>query len=106
MRRDYFGGWHARETLVETTSPVEQYLELCARTRQALEANRPADAVTEARAALGVLPRGIDAQRLLGLALLEVGEMRPSLNAFQSALAADPLDLASQVGLAEARERL
>ncbi|HEX2034931.1 MAG TPA: hypothetical protein VHS99_12170, partial [Chloroflexota bacterium] len=65
-----------------------------------------AGAAAAARRGLEVAPRGMAAQRCLGLALLDLGEVRPALSAFQAALAGDPLDIVSQVGIAEAQEAI
>src|SRR5579883_2104147 len=52
----------------------EDYSGLCQSAGESLAAGRAADAATAARRALRLLPRGLDAQRTLGLALLELGE--------------------------------
>lgn len=95
-----------RGTTVAERAPEERYFDACADCREHLGAGRSVPAVESARAALAALPRGMDAQRLLGLALLETGEARPASHAFSAALTGDPQDLVSLVGLAEAQERL
>lgn len=110
-RRRSSGAWAAvaapaPETEVEAPVPLETYAETCAAARDHLHAGHVGEAVAAARRALEALPRGLDSQRLLGLALLEAGDARPAANAFAAALGADPLDLVAQVGLAEAVERL
>ena len=110
-RRRSSGAWSAvaapaREPTVEAPAPRETYADACASAREHLHAGRASDAVREARRALESLPRGVDAQRLLGLALLEAGDARPAANAFAAALGADPLDVVAQVGLAESIEKL
>ena len=105
------GAWSAvpvveRESTVAERAPEERYTEACAVCREHLNAGRAAPAVEAAREALAALPRGLEAQRLLGLALLEQGEARPASHAFSAALTGDPLDLVSLVGLAEAQERM
>ncbi len=84
----------------------EDYSGLCQSAGESLAAGRAADAATAARRALRLLPRGLDAQRTLGLALLELGEYRQALSALTGALACDPHDVVAQVGVAEATEAL
>jgi len=82
------------------------YGELCQSAGELLASGRAAEAAAEARQALKLLPRGLEAQRTLGLALLELGEYRQALSALTSALACDPQDVVAQVGVAEATEAL
>src|SRR5205823_3783995 len=81
-------------------TPAETYADLCAAAREQLLGGAPQDAAQTARRALEALPRGLEAQRLLGLALLERGEARRAIATFQSALACDPLDVVAQTGIA------
>lgn len=89
---------------LDDQSGERQYVALCESATAHLAAGRHTEAREAARLALTLLPRGLDAQRLLGLALLESGEARLALVALQSALRIHPCDLTSQVGVAEARE--
>jgi tetratricopeptide (TPR) repeat protein len=98
------GGGRASQTAA--ASAGEDYAALCQEARAGLAAGNGAGAAAAARRALELLPRGLDAQRLLGLALLAAGETRPALAAFQAALAGDPLDLVAQAGVAQAQEEI
>jgi len=84
----------------------EVYADECLAARDHIRHGRAGQSAEAARRALAALPRGVDAQRLLGLALLELGEARPALHAFSAALTADPLDVVSHAGIAEAQELL
>src|SRR5207247_1805666 len=72
------------------STPADEYVQHCDTARTLLAADRPADAAQAALRALAVLPRGAEAHRLRGLALLENGELRPAVTAFHAALAVDP----------------
>ena len=96
----------APEPEVHRRAPHELYADACREAHTRLTEGLAADAATAARRALETLPRGLEAQRLLGLALLEQGESRPAANAFAAVLGADPLDLVALVGSAEAQEQL
>ncbi len=87
-------------------SADERYRSACAAAREALDAGQANLAAGLARQALDALPRGLDATRLLGLALLEWTDARPARHAFEAALALDPLDVAAAAGIAEAVELL
>ncbi|MGH2354276.1 MAG: tetratricopeptide repeat protein, partial [Chloroflexota bacterium] len=84
----------------------DDYSALCQEARLRRNEGDAGGSASAARRALALLPRGLEAQRALGLALLDAGEARPALSAFQAALACDPLDVVSQVGSAEAQERI
>jgi tetratricopeptide (TPR) repeat protein len=85
---------------------VDDFAQMCEDARTHLEAGRAAEAAAAARRALGVLPRAVEGHRLLGLALLEQGDLRPALAALQEALAGDPIDVVALVGIAEAQEAI
>ena len=85
---------------------VADYGAWCAQARALLDQNQPDEAAAAARRALALLPRGLEAQRLLGLALLAKGEARAAMGALQAAIDADPRDVVAQVALAEAREAI
>jgi hypothetical protein len=106
VNRDPFGAQPVATAPADLPPDLERYYDACGQADRLLSGGQPGDAAAAARAALVVRPRGVEAQRLLGLALLELEQARPALNAFLSVLAADPLDLTAQIGLAEAREIL
>lgn len=85
---------------------LEDYGTHCRVARERLVNRDAANGAAAARRAMELAPRGLEAQRLLGVALLELGEARPALTAFQAALAGEPLDVVAQAGVAQAQERL
>ncbi|MDQ3700817.1 MAG: tetratricopeptide repeat protein, partial [Chloroflexota bacterium] len=85
---------------------LEDYGTHCRFARERLKAGDATGGAAAARRATELAPRGMEAQRLLGVALLELGEARPALTAFQAALAGEPLDVVAQAGVAQAQERL
>ncbi len=87
-------------------TPLEDYGAHCQAARERLKQGDARAGAAAARRAAELAPRGLDAQRLLGVALLELGEARPALGAFQAALAGEPVDVVAQAGVAEAQERL
>jgi tetratricopeptide (TPR) repeat protein len=96
----------AAETPVKLPTPHEQFTAACEEARSMLDGGHALGAAEAARRALEALPRGLEAQRLLGLALLEAGNPRQAMNAFQKALGADPFDPVALVGYAEAQDLL
>jgi tetratricopeptide (TPR) repeat protein len=80
------------------------YAESCISARSLLASGDAAAAIAVLEPVVAEAPSAIDAHRLLGVALLELGNPSRARRPLEIALEGDPVDLVAQVGIAEVEE--